>query len=265
MRNQESSLPPPDLLERWASEAIFASRKDELLRNMHLFRLALVERGETQTQFWGLKARNEFRILKKLVKLGHANVYRLSKSLKDAGHYSTILRALRRMERKGLVRSVIEEHKSRGQKTYEATLLGEVIKSLAERDWESAAEKIGTQSPRFRDCQRMHQILGSDYYHYLTYYVVESLMYPKTTMSIEAEQEQVEMAVTERNAKWIEKEIMPRLNNLETRSASLHQIEEFVKIPWMKSIAIHCLEEYSSEMRDWLKTIEGVKEKATSI
>jgi DNA-binding PadR family transcriptional regulator len=236
-------------------------RKDKLLRNMHLFTYELTEIGETQEQFLRLKPRNEFKILRRLVKLGRANTYEISKSLKDAGHYSTILRALRRMEKKGLVYTISGEHKNRGQKTYKVTLLGEIIKSLAEGNWKSAAEKIASQSSRFRDCQKMLQALGSDYFEYLTYHVIESLMYPTTLRDLEAECKQVEEEVTECSGNWIRKNVMPKFNDLKTRSDSLRQVEQLMDIPWMRSIVIQCVEDYVSELKDWLRTIDGVKQK----
>jgi DNA-binding PadR family transcriptional regulator len=230
----------------------------KLLTNMHLFAYKVVNLGETRYKL-RLKARNEFKILKKLAKLGHANVYEISKSLKDAGHYSTILRALRRMERKGLVRAIIGDHADdRGQKTYEVTLLGKAIISLAEGDWKRAAEKIAEQSSKFRDCQRMYQVLGYDYYEYLTYYVIESLMYPKTSRDLDAERKQVDEEVTQRSGRWIRKNIMPKLNVRETRSEGLRQIEQLMDIPWMRPILIQFIEEYVSEMKDWLRTVEYI-------
>jgi DNA-binding PadR family transcriptional regulator len=250
MRNQE---PFPDF------------RKDELLRNMHLFSYELAEIGKTRQQFLRLKARNEFKILEKLVKLRRANVYKISKSLKNAGHYSTILRALRRMERKGLVYTIVGNRKNRAQKTYQVTILGEAINSLADGGWKRAAENIEAQSSRFRDCQKMHPALGSDYYdyyRYLTYHVIESLMYPATLRDLEAEREQIEEALTEGNGRWIRRNVITKLNNLETRSDSLRQVEQLVEIPWMRSIVVQCIEEYVSELKDWLKTIDGVSARA---
>jgi len=241
------------------------SRKDWLLTNMHLFCYEFIETDKTGHQFFRLKARNEFKILKKLAKLGHANVYRISKSLKDAGHYSTILRALRRMERKGLVRTIAEEHKDRSQKTYEATLLGQAIRVLAEGDWKRAAEKIAAQSSRFLDCQKIHQALGSEYYQYLTYHVIESLMYPTTLRDPEADRDQAEVAVTECNGNWIRKNVMPKLNDPHTRSDGLRQIEQLASISWMRSVVVQCIEEYVSEMKDWLNTIDGIRQKSTSV
>jgi DNA-binding PadR family transcriptional regulator len=230
----------------------------KLLTNMHLFAYKVVKLGKTEYQM-RLRARGEFKILRRLAQLGHANVYEISKSLKDAGHYSTILRALRRMERKGLVHTIIGDHADdRSQKTYEVTLLGKAIKSLGEGDWKRAAEKIAEQSSRFRDCQRMYQVLGYNYYEYLTYYVIESLMYPATSRDLEAECKQVDEEITQRSDRWIRKIVMPKLYCRETRSEGLHQIEQLVEIPWMRPIAIQCIEEYVSDMKDWLRTIEYI-------
>jgi DNA-binding PadR family transcriptional regulator len=233
-------------------------RTEKLLTNMHLFSYQFVDLGKTQHQL-RLKARNEFKILRRLAKIGRANVYEISKSLKDAGHYSTILRALRRMERKGLVHTLIEaQADERGQKTYGVTLLGEVVKFLAEKDWKRAAEKIAERSSRFRDCQKIYQVLGYDYYQYLIYHVIEGLMYPKTSRDLDAERKQVDEEVTQRSSRWIRKNIMPKLYVRETRSEGLRQIEQLMDIPWMRPILIQFIEEYVSEMKDWLRTVEYI-------
>lgn len=230
-------------------------RKGELLRNMHLFCYEF-----TETALARLKPRNEFRILRKLAKLRCANVYRISKSLRDAGHYSTILRALRRMERKGLVRNVRTNHENRSQKTYEITLLGKAVTVLGQDDWKHAAEIIAARSPRFSDCQKICQTIGSVYYQYLTYHVIESLMYPTTLRDVDGECKQIEEAVAQGNENWIRKNIMPKLNDTEARSDYLQQIELLLNIPWMRLIAAKCIEEYVSEWKGWLETVEGIKQ-----
>lgn len=248
-----------------AEQEDYSGMFEKLLTNMHLFCYEFIEDGKTRLRFLRLKARNEFRILEKLVKLGHANVYRISKSLKDAGHYSTILRALRRMERKGLVHTVVGDQENRSQRTYQATLLGQVITVLAEKDWKHAAEKIAAQSSRFLDCQEIPQALDSKYHQKLTYHVIESLMYPTTFRDAERELEQADEAVAECNGNWLRKNIIPKLNDKRTRSDAIREIEQFAGIPWMRSIVVQSIEEYVSETKDWLRKIDEVRQKSASL
>jgi hypothetical protein len=164
------------------------------------------------------------------------------------------------MEKKGLARSVTTNHQNRIQKTYESTLLGDAITVLVKDDWEHAAEVIATQSPRFSDCQKIRQNIGSAYYQYLTYHVIESLMYPTTLRDIDGEIKQIEEAVTQGNNNWITKNIMPELNDVKTRSDYLEQIELLINIPWLRSITAKCIDEYVSEWKGWLETVERIKQ-----
>jgi DNA-binding PadR family transcriptional regulator len=247
-------------LARRARERDYFDMFQKLLTNMHLFCYKLAENGAFPVR----KARNEFRILNRLEKLKKANVYRIAKSLKDAGHYSTILRALRRMEKKGLVRSITVNSKNRRQKTYEVTLLGNAITVLAKENWRHAADEIAQRSSRFLECQRIFQTLGLEYYHYLTYRVIESLMYPTKLREAEADLEQVEQAVTEANVNWLKQKIIPKLSDLAMRSEGLRQIEQLASISWMQSITAQCTEEYILETKNWLKKIEAVRKRTTS-
>jgi hypothetical protein len=51
---------------------------------------------------------------------------------------------------------------------------------------------------------------------------------------------------------------MPKLYVRETRSEGLRQIEQLMDIPWMRPILIQFIEEYVSEMKDWLRTVEYI-------
>ena len=97
---------------------------------------------------FGLSARGktELEILKKLSQ-GSANVYELKwKRLRDIDvHYSTVLRALRRLEKKKLVRVVSQKNSGRRGKTYACTLVGSAGTSTS-RSW--VARLLATRPTR---------------------------------------------------------------------------------------------------------------------
>jgi hypothetical protein len=169
------------------------------------------------------------------------------------------------MEKKGLVRSITVNSRNRRQKTYEVTLLGNAITVLAKENWRRAAEEIAQQSSRFLECQRIFQALGLEYYQYLTYRVIESLMYPTKLREPEADLEQAEQAVTEANVNWLKQKIIPKLNDITMRSDGLRQIEQLASIHWMRSIIAQCTEEYILEAKNWLKKIEAVRKRSASV
>jgi DNA-binding PadR family transcriptional regulator len=115
---------------------------------------------------FGLSARGktELEILKNLSK-GSANVYELKwKRLRDIDvHYSTVLRALRRLEKKKLVRVVSQRDSGHRGKTYACTLLGNLVVALTKKGLSGAAKIVAENSRSFRECIRIHLSFDSDY------------------------------------------------------------------------------------------------------
>ena len=117
----------------------------------------------------------ELLILSNLWKMKLSSVYKLSINLRKHAHYSTILRALRRLEEKGLVELSLFSRKGRRQKVYELTLLGRLIAALAEGGWKTAAQVAAAESPRFKECVQVHRFLDPYYYWGLTKRIISGL------------------------------------------------------------------------------------------
>jgi len=231
--------------------------REEILGRLGLYALRPKE-GEVLMVY---TESNEFRILKKL-QLGRANVYKLAKSSRDAGHYSTILRALRRMERKRLVKVVKGSNSGeRKQKVYEVTLLGELVKSLAIGGWKRVAEKIAAGSSKFQDCQKAHQPLDPYYYWHQAHNMIESLMHLPVPSNLQID---LDRAAEENECDWIKANVIEKLSNPQTRSQDLHRLEILSNVHWIKSVIVHLLDEYSNEWGTWLKTLEDFKLELTS-
>lgn len=252
--NSRTRLPSADTeihgQARW--DATFA--REELLRELGLFTQRVLE-GEMLLVY---TENNAFRILKKLLKLGSANVYELAKSSKNAGHYSTILRALRRMEKQGLVKVVsMDNIGGRSQKVYEVTLLGELVESLARGGWKEVGEKVTAMTPRFRDCQKVHEDFDP-YYWRLAYSIVESLMRTSMPSSVDIDLEKV---VTKNESEWINANIIKKLDDPQDMSQNLHYLEKLSNIQWIGVMITQLLDEYCRERETWLKTLYAFRQK----
>jgi predicted transcriptional regulator len=235
--------------DRW--NAIY--ERGELLRKLGLYTLRVIE-GKVLLDY---TENNAFRILKKLLQLGGANVYELAKFSKNAGHYSTILRALRRMEKRGLVKVVPKDSTSgRNEKVYEVTLFGELIESLASGGWKGMAEKIAVIAPRFQDCQRAYERFDPSYYWHHAYSIVESLMRTPMPNNVKFE---IERVVTENEGEWIKTNLIKKLNDPQTVSQNLHYLKELSDVQWIGCIVLQLLDEYYSEWEKWLKTLNAFR------
>jgi DNA-binding PadR family transcriptional regulator len=227
--------------------------REILLRNLQLYSFKTDERG-----FNVLAERIEFRILKKLLKIGRANVYEISKSSRDIGHYSTVLRALRRMEKKNIVQSVSGISSGRKTKIYEVTLLGELIESLGTGGWKLTAEKIAKRSSKFKDCQEAHKSFDQHYYWIQTSTIIENLMRLSENKDLPPNLEEL---VMESEFVWIKTNLIERLNDRKERSEKLDFLEKLSNIDWIFPIIIRYINEYTEEWREWLKNIDNFKQK----
>jgi len=115
----------------------------------------------------------ELKILEKLSRR-EANVYELRwKRLRDVNvHYSTVLRALERLEKKKLVKIISSSKVGRRYKTYANTLSGDLVLALAKKGLDGTAKILAENSPSFRECLGAHSSLGQDHYMFLTREVV---------------------------------------------------------------------------------------------
>lgn len=252
--NSRKLLPSADTeiqdMGRW--DAIY--ERGELLRWLGLYTWRVVERES----FLVYSENYAFRILKKLLQLGRANVYELAKSSKNAGHYSTILRALRRMEKSTLVKVVpIDSTGGRKQKVYEVTLLGELVESLASGGWKGVAEKIAAMAPRFQDCQKAHEHFDPYYYWRLAHSVIWSLMRTSMPSNVDVDLERV---VTETEGEWIKANIIKKLNDTRALSQNSHYLEKLSNIQWIGSMITQMLDEYCREWETWLKTLHALRQ-----
>jgi len=227
----------------------------ELLRSLGLY--AYKSNGSRRI----LTERAEFKILKALLKLGHANVYEISRSSKNIGHYSTILRALRRMEKKNLVRVVLEGKTGRRKKVYQVTVLGEIIGPLAKDGWKRAAERIATRSSRFQDCQKAHQSFDPYYYWYQTKDIIENLIHPSTNKGLQSDLEEV---VVKCEFRWIKTFVIEKLSARDNRSENLHILQKLSNIDWIRPVIIQYIADYVGEEKEWLKIIDDFKRKLVS-
>lgn len=257
--NNGNRLPPADTeirgQDRW--DAIY--KRGEFLRKLGLYTSRVIK-GE---MFLVYTENNAFRILKKLLKRDGANVYELAKFSKNAGHYSTILRALRRMEKRGLVKVVPKDSTSgRSEKVYEVTLFGELAESLASRGWKGMAEKIAVITPRFQDCQRAHEPFDPYYYWRHAYSIIESLMRTPMPNNLEFD---IERVVTENEGEWIKTNLIKKLNDPQTVSQNLHHLEELSEVQWIGCIILQLLDEYYKEWEKWLKTLNAFRQQLLSL
>jgi len=245
----------PDISHEHAASA--EKQRQELLRKFRLTHL-----GRSKDSVWLVfKEGSESKILKSLLKIGCANIYRLSRVSKDAGQYSTVLRALRRLERKRLVQVTTTIGKQRKQKKYSLTLLGELTASLAKGGWKLAAEKLAAHSSRFRESVTAHHSFNAYYYWPQTRDVIERLnKFPKYK-NVEPN---VEELVTAIEREWIFESIVQNLSDSEARATVFMEVKKLSHVDWIRPIVISFIDDFVGEEKEWLDELVHLKEALVS-
>jgi len=204
--------------------------------------------------YWG-KYKIELKILKQL-RLKRANVYELKwKKLRDVNvHYSTVLRALKRLEQKKLVRIVSLNKVGRRRKIYACTLLGELIVATAEVGLKAGAQIIAESSKSFRECIGVHLGLDPDYPFYLTEEIIWEIARSKRgEMVIRPD---LDFYVRNIERRWVRKNIIEELSNLSSRPRILRYLKKITHIDWIRHYVKQGTMQYAKRENEWLQTLE---------
>jgi len=222
---------------------------------------------------FGLSARGktELEILKKLSQ-GSANVYKLKwKRLRDIDvHYSTVLRALRRLEKKKLVRVVSQRNVGRREKRYACTLVGDLVVALA-RNGLSGAERIVAESSKsYRECIAVHLSFDSNYPLAMTESVIWNILNSKrgeTTVRSD-----LDVYVRNVELEWVKTNIVRALFfDLSrpdfddgyyiplSRPKILRYLRKIVHISWIGDWLVQFIENYIEKENEWLQMLEDFK------
>lgn len=185
-----------------------------------------------------------------------ANVYELKwKRMRGIdAHYSTVLRALRRLEEKKLVRIVSSSKVGRRKKIYACTLLGELAIVLARDGLRAVAQIVAESSPSFRECLGVHLSFDPHYYVYLTRGVIWEILGNKrgemvTRPDLDAYVRKIEL-------RWFSENIIEELNNLSSRPKILKYLRKITHIDWISDWVMHAIERYAEMESEWLQTLK---------
>jgi len=221
---------------------------------------------------FGLSARGktELEILEELSR-GSANVYELKmKRLRDINvHYSTVLRALRQLEKKKLVRVVSSKEVGRRSKTYVCTLLGELVVALSRNGMSGATRIVAESSKSFRECVGAHLSFDSDYPLSMIESVIMNISESEkgetaTRSDLDAYVENVELEWVNAN---IIKAIIYDPSRLDfdeyyhtlSRSEILRYLKKITHISWISDRVVQVIENYVEKEKEWLQELEDFK------
>jgi DNA-binding PadR family transcriptional regulator len=231
---------------------------------------------------FGLSARGktELEILKKLSQ-GSTNVYKLNRKIKSDTdvHYSTVLRALRRLEKKRLVKVVSQENSGRHEKKYACTLLGQLVVALAKKGISGAVRIVAEISKSFRECIRVHSSVNYDYKSMMMELVILNLLNSKKAETVTPSE--LDEQVRNIELEWIKENIVRALfydssaNDFNhgridndyrislyvplSRSEILRYLRKIVHINWMSDYVIQFIELYIEKENEWLQALKDFK------
>jgi DNA-binding PadR family transcriptional regulator len=220
---------------------------------------------------FGLSARGktELEILKKL-SFGKANPYEMTNKLRDIGvHYSTVLRALRRLAKKKLVRVVSEKDVGRRKKTYACTLVGELVAALARDGLSGAAQRVAESSESFRECIDVHAPFDSDYPLSMTESIIWNIWH--SDRGEIAMRSDLDVCVRNVELKWVESNIVRALiydasrPDLDDSYLPLSRpeirgyLKRFANISWIRDWLVQVIEKYVEKQRERLQELEDFK------
>jgi len=225
-----------------------------------LYRLHLSARGKT-----------ELEVLKELSH-GDANVYELKwKRLRNVDvHYSTVLRALRRLEEKKLVRVKSSKEGERHTKTYACTMLGEFVVALARNGLSGAVRMLAENSQSFRECVGVHSSFDSNYPSSMTELTIRNILDSERGETLVHSDLDVYVRKTE--LEWVNANILKALIYDPSRPdfddeyyppLSRHEILRYLKkitqINWISDRVVEAIEKYVEKEREWLQELEDFK------
>ncbi|NIO37174.1 hypothetical protein GTO27_05660, partial [Candidatus Bathyarchaeota archaeon] len=235
---------------------------------------------------FGLSARGktELEILKQLSH-GSANVYELRrKRLRDIDvHYSTVLRAFRRLEKKKLVKVVSSKKVGRRRKTYDLTLIGKLIVALARNGMNGATKMIADNSQSFRECASVHSSLRpwQDYPSSMTSLIIWNIL--ESGKGETATLADLDFLVRKIELEWARTKLEGVLYNLDeeeylargahpvhlhhfyslyesaydsfplSRPEMLKYLRKITHIDWLAEWAVQTIEKYVKRETEWLQ------------
>jgi DNA-binding PadR family transcriptional regulator len=221
---------------------------------------------------FGLSARgkNELEILKNLSH-GSANVYELKKRLRYVDvHYSTVLRALRRLEKKKLVRIISQRDVGRREKTYACTLLGDLVVALTRNGLSGAARIVAESSKSFRECVGVHLSFDSDYPLSTTELIILNILNSERGENVM--RSDLDVYVRNVELEWIKANIVkplihePSRPDLHgeyyhplSRPEILRYLKKITHINWISDWVMEIIEKYVEKEREWLQELEDFK------
>jgi len=222
---------------------------------------------------FGLSARGktELEILKKLYR-GRANVYELKwKRLQDVDvHYSTVLRALRRLEKKKLVKVLSQRNVGRRGKTYACTLVGELVVTLARNGLSGATQIVAKSSKSFRECVGAHLPFDSNYPQSMTESIIWNIW--NSERGETAVHSDLDVYVKNVELEWVKVNIVgslfydPSRHHFDdryplplSRSEILRYLKKITHINWISSWLVQVIESYVERENEWLQELEDFK------
>lgn len=209
---------------------------------------------------FGLSARGktELEILKELSR-GSANVYELKrKRLRDIDvHYSTVLRALRRLEKKKLVRVVSSKEVGRHSKTYVCTLVGELVVALSRNGMSGATRIVAESSKSFRECVGAHLSFDSDYPLSMIESVIMNIS--ESEKGETATRSDLDAYVRNAELEWVKANIVKELIYNPSRPRILRYLKKVTHINWISDWLVQIIEKYVEKEKEWLQELEDFK------
>lgn len=221
---------------------------------------------------FGLSARGktELEILKELSH-GSVNMYELKKRLRAHGridvHYSTVLRALRRLEDKKLVRVVSQKETGRHEKTYACTLVGELVVALAKNGLTGAARIIAESSKSFSECVRLHD---SNYLLLMAESIIWNILNSETGETVK--RSDLDFYVRKVELEWVKANIVKALTYNPSqfdfdnrdyfplpRTDILRFLRKTIHISWISNWIVQVIEKYVEKENEWLQALEDFK------
>lgn len=193
---------------------------------------------------WLGKKKIEYKILEQLSRQ-KANVYEIKwKRLRGIdAHYSTVLRALRRLEEKKLVRIVSSSKVGRRNKIYACTLLGELVVVLERNGLRAVAQIIAESSPSFRECLGVHFSFDPDYYFSLAIGIIWEILRNRGGEMVM--RPDLDVYARRIELRWVKENIIEALNNPSSRPMILEYLKKITHINWISDWVVQVIEKYA--------------------
>ena len=193
-------------------------------------------------------------ILTTLLKISKANVYRLSKTegLARTRHYSTVLRALRRLGKWNLVHVLPESNTRRSEKIYALTLSGEYVALLVKGGWKEVARKLFQTSSKFQESVRAHRTINKYHYLNLALDTVFDLMHSLAYRNVKPD---IEKSVDQAEYNWIAESIVSDLQSRATRAEALTNLRKLSHIDWIRSAIFSIIDDETANETEWLNLL----------